>query len=716
MRMLVPANKDPLALLYLILFDDPFGTTEQPPMVSTEEVRAGHTTFPHGFDLELVPILPAIDYCLQLPRTLGDTFYATASYLYKSRHLDLPHVILIAPVSLLADERLIAGLSTRLPTLILCSRESAPRGLALAERTKPPLGLATFDELSSELRARHWALLTELPANAADGSPYKRIEHPPPGLPTGLAAYNVLPSILDVHQLRLSDNIPFDELGDTRNAHLFRLHVRSRVYSIAEMKRRQLSESEAAEAFKEIFEQERAKIRLPMALGLPGVPRKYQHLAYGKKFKPSDSDLALERRVIRQCVTHRILATSGLGLMAEDAPDEVFQALASIEKHVVESPRTSPAPIWRQLGRISRYLQKAIGEEGLQMLHRAERVHAFTNFPVGLMTLPGHSSPLLCVAPVSIRPVLPLTRALQMEMTRFPYRYLKKQLRVLIAECLEPGDRIRGLSDVGWTLLKEKIEQIPGAVCVLRDFRDPESLARELEENDYDVLIISAHGVYAPGKSAAGLKFSTGVSLGLELGHVPPLVILSACHSSPRGVAAVNIGDLMLRQGAFAVLGTLVPVDVRRNAMLMVRLFANIAETIRGNMPLRTFEDVWSHVVAGNAVNEIMSTTAGLLDVLTEGSFDNSVLVEFMMRRSRGRLRLGHIYKDTEEILLEIARERGFSHQLRSVVESKNYFPESLFYTMIGRPDRIVISDALTDEMMSAQELDSSGARNNQGS
>jgi hypothetical protein len=492
--------------------------------------------------------------------------------------------------------------------------------------------------------------------------------------------------------------------------------MRSLVYSIAEMERRQPTENEAAAAFKEIFNKERSNIRLPMALGLPGVSRKYQQLAYGKKFKPSDSDLALERRVIRQCVTHRALATSGLGLMAEEAPDEVFQALASIEKHVIESPRTSPAPIWRQLGRISRYLHDAIGEDGLQMLHRAERVHAFTNFPVGLMTLPGHSSPLLCVAPVSIRPVLPLTRALQMEMKRFPFTYLKKQLRVLIAECLEPRDRIRRLSDAGWKQLKEQIEQTPGAVCVLRDFKDPESLARELEENDYDVLIISAHGVYAPGKSAAGLKFSTGVSLGLELGHVPPLVILSACHSSPRGVAAVNIGDLLLRQGAFAVLGTLIPVDVRRNALLMARLFANIAETIRGNIPLRTVEDVWSRVVAGNAVNEIMYATAGLRDVLTKGSQDNTVLVEFMMRRSRGRLRQEHIYKDTEEILLEIALERGFSHQLRSVVESKNYFPESLFYTMIGRPDRIVLSDAFTDAIMSGQEQGSIEARSNQGS
>ena len=336
-------------------------------------------------------------------------------------------------------------------------------------------------------------------------------------------------------------------------------------------------------------------------------------------------------------------------------------------------------------------------------MHRSNRVHAFTNFPLGLMTLPEHSSPLLCVSPVSIRPVLPLTRTLQMEMTQLPITYLKKQLRVLIAECLDVSDKIRGISDAGWKMVKEMVEKTPGALCVIRDFKDPHSLARELEENEYDVLIISAHGVYDPGRSAAGLKFSTGVSLGLELGHVPPLVILSACHSSPRGVAAVNIGDMLIRHGASAVLGTLIPVDVMRNAILMTRLFANVTEAIGGTMPLRTFEDVWTFVAASNAFNEIMSTTAGLRAALSAGAAEDSVRTEFMMRRSRGRLKRGHIYKNTEDVLLEIALERGFAHQLRPIIETKSYFPESLFYTMIGRPDRIVISDAdLTDAMMNA--------------
>jgi hypothetical protein len=44
----------------------------------------------------------------------------------------------------------------------------------------------------------------------------------------------------------------------------------------------------------------------------------------------------------------------------------------------------------------------------------------------------------------------------------------------------------------------------------------------------------------------------------------------------------------MYRQGTLVVLGTLVPIDVRRNAVLMARFFANITEAQQGKMPENT--------------------------------------------------------------------------------------------------------------------------------
>ncbi len=70
---------------------------------------------------------------------------------------------------------------------------------------------------------------------------------------------------------------------------------------------------------------------------------------------------------------------------------------------------------------------------------------------------------------------------------------------------------------------------------------------------------------------------------------------------------------------------------------------------------------------------------------------------EFKNVRSVGRLHGGHIHRESEEVLLKIARDRGFEGVLRSTLRSQGYFPESLFYTMLGRGDRIVLARSYLD-------------------
>lgn len=65
--------------------------------------------------------------------------------------------------------------------------------------------------------------------------------------------------------------------------------------------------------------------------------------------------------------------------------------------------------------------------------------------------------------------------------------------------------------------------------------------------------------------------------------QVSPVVLLSACHVSPRGLGASSVTDMLLRAGVKAILGTLIPVDVKRNALLTGRLFSYISEALAGN-------------------------------------------------------------------------------------------------------------------------------------
>lgn len=54
-------------------------------------------------------------------------------------------------------------------------------------------------------------------------------------------------------------------------------------------------------------------------------------------------------------------------------------------------------------------------------------------------------------------------------------------------------------------------------------------------------------------------------------------------------------------------------------------------------------------------------------------------------------LRHGHLYADAGDRLIAIATEMGDEQRVRSWLSSPGYLPESLMYTMLGRPQNILL-------------------------
>ncbi|MFG3429380.1 CHAT domain-containing protein [Streptomyces californicus] len=191
----------------------------------------------------------------------------------------------------------------------------------------------------------------------------------------------------------------------------------------------------------------------------------------------------------------------------------------------------------------------------------------------------------------------------------------------------------------------------------------------------------------------AALHIDGAPRLFLGIDRMPPVVILSACHVAPRGAGAVAISDLLLREGALAVLGTQVPVDVRHNATLMIRFLLYVAEEITKPGQFATLLDVWHHVQSSNAVNDILAATPKLKRWAgSPAPSGRPVRVEFMAHRAAGRIRRAHVYEDTEQVLGEIADDQGQGLRIRNWFRRPGYVPESLFYVFAGRPDRIFLS------------------------
>ena len=169
-------------------------------------------------------------------------------------------------------------------------------------------------------------------------------------------------------------------------------------------------------------------------------------------------------------------------------------------------------------------------------------------------------------------------------------------------------------------------------------------------------------------------------------------MILSACHTSPRGRGAFVVGDMMLRAGAIAILTTLIPVNVMRNAILLVRLFTNIKEAQKKFSNLNTLDQIWQHVIATNALHEIIAESKNMEKwANTKDKEGKTPQERFKMEYSVGKLDFKNIYNDTEKILIQMAKEEGIGEKMENYLKSQGSFPESIFYQWIGSPENIYV-------------------------
>ncbi|MNP53307.1 hypothetical protein D3C76_1477730 [compost metagenome] len=131
----------------------------------------------------------------------------------------------------------------------------------------------------------------------------------------------------------------------------------------------------------------------------------------------------------------------------------------------------------------------------------------------------------------------------------------------------------------------------------------------------------------------------------------------------------------------------------------MVRLFLYIAETQKGNRHFKTLDEIWSFIVSSNAINEVMDSNPPLKHwAMSKNHKGDYPLKEFQHVRSVGRLRHSHIYEDTLQVLSEMLQGEKLKTYFEEIRRSDNYFPESLFYQLIGYPENIFINNEVFEQ------------------
>ncbi|MFZ3594647.1 CHAT domain-containing protein [Streptomyces sp. BH104] len=675
------------------------------PFIYQPQSEDDAVTVPHGLSRAAAAALPGLWYCLHLPNNIHQLSDIPAALLKLGQQLNLSHQIMFVPIEIFDQAHcanFMAGLESVLavcPDDLLeeCHRRAGELGFSL-----PSIG---YSEISDETLGRHWREVHRLYASGVDyiGREVKLTRR------LDLAALELPRRWLARQMTWDSTERQADSLSDLNNLTLQTLHQQALLSAFAKMEREQVSPDQVEVQLPRAYAE--AEMRIPVTLALPGVAPAYSRFAYESRLRaraeeivplhPEDSwstdihtrsDSMVERAAIEFIATHNSLGESGIGFVLPSVPPEAFVVLAEIERHF--SGAESARSVWRLLDRLNEAASPLWSDPLIQILKRAGRLTAFTNFPIGLLRIPGDSAPLAMRLPIAYRPLTPLLRSIQDELRPSYAVELNRGTRVLVAECIPSSDQVGRLSRIGWSSSQEIVgNEASGITMDIVETLSLDQLRRAVDDHAPHILVISAHGTL--DGNSAGLVIGDEVCVQLGLERPPPVVILSACNAAPRGTGAVSVTDLLLREGAMAVLGTQMPVDVRRNAVLMGRFFVNIAEAFQRVDEHPTLLEIWRHVQASNVVNDVIGAGSKSLTAWghSRAPSGESVIAEFMLRRSRGRLRTQHIYTDTEEVLGEIADDQGLGDRVRNWFRRPGYVPESLFYLFAGRPDRIYVSN-----------------------
>ena len=406
-----------------------------------------------------------------------------------------------------------------------------------------------------------------------------------------------------------------------------------------------------------------------------------------------------EKDIINILGYHRAIAKIALYISLDTINQSMFQLLDQLENHCKDTGKIKNSYVWRILNKIGLSLNQALQASELDIVKTISQITVFSDFPIGLAILPKTSAPLCCFKSISYRPLTPLTRAFQCEITKFPQVYMGrgKTLGILFIECVDAGDRIRSHCDVFKKELDALVKSHGEAVLFIEEAHSVDDFKNLLNKyKGIDILVVSAHGSYNPDNNVASLIIGKEHWLATDNDiRVPPLVLLSACHVMPRGHGAVTVGDVFLRAGALAVLGTFIPVDVIRNAKLLLRFFINFFQVRDGWSHMRTLDEVWCHTVGSHAIHEILDSSEKLskwaITKMSDGTFPEK---EFK-RLAANEVRRIHVYDDTEKLLRNIAERYGMRKYFESLVQGKNYFPESVFYQFIGAPENIFVRNPI---------------------
>lgn len=668
---------------YLVVFNSQAQKYDGPILFEAD----GNGTM-HLFDDEMYSILDALEFVMNLPRNTFDMFDIDENLMNASH--DTSHHIVLVPDNMLSVMPKIKV------TMIVLADECSPETRDKCVSFNPVIGVYYSKELDNSLLSLLWNDLYK----HFKSSEYSALS----SLGTHVVLKNeylkALPTLFLSRQFNESDSFLSKVYNSTElDETIITAHwnYTTRLNTLVSLGKQGVKTLEDMKLlYEKQQEKEFEKLQINVVITFPGIPKRQKTLGMNAS-QLSDN----ERRIIRILGVHRAIARNGILIELPCATEKMFQKYDTLEESCKNG--TNNNFVWRCLNDLGKEVVGCFNQNQIWLLKRARDITVFSDFPIGISILSGDEVPLQCYKSISYQPLTPLSRQLQQEMLKKQQYYFGEECKIAIAECIPNDDRNESIYKSGealYSTLKTMQTYAKQLSVIRQDIDSIANMHRFVADNiDADILYISAHGHYDRKKNMAGIIIGDQFWMADKGIKTPPIVILSACHTAPRGFGCVTIADMFLRSGSHTVLATFIPVNAFANTILMTRLFTYIVEAQQKNRQYKTLSDAWSGIVASHAIHELIATSERFQKWMHKTGKNGIPRIEdFQLNRCVGRLRRTHIYSDTIAILKEMLIEEGMKGKFDNVLTQNDFFPESFFYQFLGSPENVFLYNEIFDE------------------
>ncbi len=438
------------------------------------------------------------------------------------------------------------------------------------------------------------------------------------------------------------------------------------------------------------------------ALAAGGLPREFVSLivqaeGYHYPFEPAPGLRGEQLQGLAALLSERQqelnVVDAVATLMAAHRGDVVFRTphvpgRSFDDMHDLAAMNWDHGKIPKTVERWTRYgasLARQLGEPLLEwLISNAGAVRAFSDLPVEWAMVKG--APLHFHIPVHRIPLAPgNTPVRALADLRPPVVWsTASDVRVLIALAHKAEDPIMAV----WTPVEQMAREL-GFPVVVVTVHDEQQLVDAVNTHKPRLLLLSSHGNV--DKTGAHLALPGGnSSVRLKLSHAPDAALVSACRSDPVTRTYGSPASNLFFAGTRAILASYLILTEPHAATVAVRLLANLSAALSGELNTSTWRDlVWWTLRSSRPVDVLSAAERYARSQRTAPGNVMELFVRFTHEHRSNPELLD--WTRTPERLLEMARGTPFANAVTSVVARCLFRPESMFYTQLGEPERILL-------------------------